>query len=318
MKIFFKLLSPVDIQAILESHLSICKVRIWIFYLALILLLILRFFYQISPIPILVVFYFLFLTLISRFLVLKYKEKNMNLAYKIVTVDSYFFYPLELFLYLVIIYFLSPLITSLFGNSLWLALFFYIFSGVGVPTGATKESFERSKKYTNFCFFLSLICVTIVAYWEYKGIFPSLPNFQTKPSFLYQNLISTILFYILITGVFLGGKFFVSGITEKFFLLSQQIAELNATLEEKVKERTRELEEAKKTLEIRVAARTRELKELAESLELQVRERTKELEKRVKELERFQKVTVGRELKMIQLKRELEEIKKKLKEYEKR
>ena len=74
------------------------------------------------------------------------------------------------------------------------------------------------------------------------------------------------------------------------------------------------LEESKKALEIKVAARTRELKELTEQQEEIIKERTKELQKRVAELEKFQKLVVGRELKMIELKRALrqaeEEIKK--------
>ena len=92
-------------------------------------------------------------------------------------------------------------------------------------------------------------------------------------------------------------------------------------LEKKVKERTQELESAKKTLEesknileIRVKARTKELKELAESLEIKIRERTKELQEKISELERFQRLAVGRELKMIELKKEIEKLKNELKE----
>ena len=65
------------------------------------------------------------------------------------------------------------------------------------------------------------------------------------------------------------------------------------------------LEEAKTVLEIRVRARTRELNELAGSLESKVQERTGELKTRLAELERFQELTIGRELKMIELKKEL-------------
>ena len=52
-----------------------------------------------------------------------------------------------------------------------------------------------------------------------------------------------------------------------------------------------------------------ELKKLQEELEGKVKERTKELQKRIVELEKFQKVAVGRELKMIELKKEIDRFK---------
>jgi len=64
-------------------------------------------------------------------------------------------------------------------------------------------------------------------------------------------------------------------------------------------------------LEIRVAARTKELQELNKSLEEKVQERTRELQERLNELERFHRLTVGRELKMIELKKELEQLRAK-------
>jgi len=66
------------------------------------------------------------------------------------------------------------------------------------------------------------------------------------------------------------------------------------------------LEESKTILQIRVKARTRELEEMARGLENKVKGRTKELEERLSELERFHKLTVGRELKMMELKKEIE------------
>jgi signal transduction histidine kinase len=71
-----------------------------------------------------------------------------------------------------------------------------------------------------------------------------------------------------------------------------------------------EVEETKTTLEIKITARTRELRELAESLDRQVKERTKELREKIEELERFNKLAVGRELKMVELKKEIKELKK--------
>ena len=65
------------------------------------------------------------------------------------------------------------------------------------------------------------------------------------------------------------------------------------------------IEESKDVLEIKVVARTKELNELNKNLEGKVGERTKELQKRLDELERFHRLTVGRELKMVELKKEL-------------
>ena len=53
-----------------------------------------------------------------------------------------------------------------------------------------------------------------------------------------------------------------------------------------------------------------ELKALQENLEEKIRERTKELQKRVEELEKFHQLTVGRELKMVELKKKIKEFEK--------
>jgi PAS domain S-box-containing protein len=95
-------------------------------------------------------------------------------------------------------------------------------------------------------------------------------------------------------------------------------------LEQRGKERTRDLEqkttelekakmaleEAKNVLEIKVAARTRELKELNEKLEEKVGQRTKELQEKLSELDKWYRLTVGRELKMIELKEEINKFRK--------
>jgi len=101
--------------------------------------------------------------------------------------------------------------------------------------------------------------------------------------------------------------------------MTEELKKSRTTLEERVKERTKELEkargeleEAKGALEVRVEARTKELQELTESLNMQVKERTKELDKRVAELESFQKLVIGRELKMVELKNEIKRLKQEL------
>jgi len=107
----------------------------------------------------------------------------------------------------------------------------------------------------------------------------------------------------------------ISQAKEGIILVGRDIKELlsyQEKLKEEVEKRTKELKEAKTILEVKVKARTKELQELADSLEEQVKQRTKELQKRVEELERFHRLTVGRERRMIELKKEIEDLKKHL------
>lgn len=89
--------------------------------------------------------------------------------------------------------------------------------------------------------------------------------------------------------------------------------EFNDTIE-RLKKMKEALEDEKIVLEIRVKARTRELRELAQVLDEKVKERTKELQARIDQLERFHRLTIGREMKMIDLKKELERMHRKNKE----
>jgi hypothetical protein len=79
-----------------------------------------------------------------------------------------------------------------------------------------------------------------------------------------------------------------------------------------------EIEEARTTLEIKVLARTRELREIAGGLESKVEERTTDLQKKIEELEKFLDLTVGRELRMVELKEEIKILKEQLKERQKK
>ncbi len=86
------------------------------------------------------------------------------------------------------------------------------------------------------------------------------------------------------------------------------VKNVNIELDSKVKERTKELEIAKVDLENKVKERTKELSKIKENLEVEVDKRTKELKAKVDELERFNKMAVGRELKVRELKKRIEEL----------
>ncbi|MFH1657446.1 MAG: hypothetical protein ABH919_03190 [bacterium] len=88
----------------------------------------------------------------------------------------------------------------------------------------------------------------------------------------------------------------------------EELSDMNKNLENKVKERTKSLKDERDSLEVRVVARTRELRELNKSLETKVAERTKELNDRLIELEKFHKLTVGREMTMIDLKKKVKKL----------
>ncbi len=67
------------------------------------------------------------------------------------------------------------------------------------------------------------------------------------------------------------------------------------------------MQEERDVLEIKVNARTKELNEINEKLEQEVGNRTEQIQKKLVELEKMSKLMVGRELKMIELKKELQD-----------
>ena len=126
----------------------------------------------------------------------------------------------------------------------------------------------------------------------------------------FYSLITAILSGLLILLIFLASWFFsylgMSGI----FIVAVFIAICMVFIGRSFFKKTKSLEEAKNTLEVRVKARTKELEELTDTLEQKVEERTRELKKRVEELERIHRLTVDRELKMIELKKEIARLRK--------
>ncbi len=95
--------------------------------------------------------------------------------------------------------------------------------------------------------------------------------------------------------------------------MSKMLQETNRSLELRVAERTQELQRAKGGLEDQVKERTRELVAIRDNLEVEVQHRTQELElakrqleQHVQELEMFNKIMLGREERIIELKEKLQ------------
>lgn len=79
-----------------------------------------------------------------------------------------------------------------------------------------------------------------------------------------------------------------------------------------VKKMEEKLREVETVLRIRVMARTRTLRELTDSLEEEVKRRTQELAKEVKILEKFQRLTAGRVVRLEELRKRNKKLKQEL------
>jgi hypothetical protein len=78
----------------------------------------------------------------------------------------------------------------------------------------------------------------------------------------------------------------------------------------RIYDQRQELEETALVLEIRIKAKTKELQEQSALLREENQLKTNALRRRIDELERFRRMVVGRELKMVELKEKLAQLKK--------
>ncbi len=186
------------------------------------------------------------------------------------------------------------------GGADWLGPLFYALT---ITSAGLILPRKRAFLITFFTLFsyaslLILEAVKVIPHWQMFALSPDLyHSFSFVAS---QILVSAAFFYFLVDT---AGK--------HYELLKQKIVQLK-------KERKRvvlayhKAKEAEKILEVRVKARTKEIEGVLKKQEEIIQDRTKELEEKIVDLEKFQRLVVGRELKMIELKGELDKTKGKV------
>ena len=176
------------------------------------------------------------------------------------------------------------------GGIMWIGAIFYLFTII-------YSNIVLSKIKGNMVSLIAFFWFAGLVLLEYFQVIPFIPFAEFREN-LYMNT-----------------EYVVA--TLSFTLLTFTLAGLAAnTLTDLLRKRTEELEKLKlklekstAMLETRVRERTQELEELADNLDRQVTKRTEELEDKMQDLEKFQKLSVNRELKMIELKEEIKKIK---------
>jgi methyl-accepting chemotaxis protein len=108
-------------------------------------------------------------------------------------------------------------------------------------------------------------------------------------------------------------------LVKSFNIMRVDLQKSHTSLELEVSQRTHELEQTKKQLEtinvdleMKVSERTQELQKVKDSLEIEVAKRTEELQKKMADTERMNKLMIGRENRMVQMKEEIENLKSQL------
>ena len=220
-------------------------------------------------------------------------KKWSNVSYNLLLKSFLAYTVLDLALVTVVIYY--------GGGITWLAPIVYsyyiIFSFI-----------VYSKTPAYFVLSCSIVFMLAATALTYLGIIPSQQVFPLGQD-IYRDKN-----FVLVTSLFIIGSFYWIGYYSNIFsnFLKEKVKEVNSVKSQ--------LEAEKLMLETKVAERTRALQGERESLKKKVEERTEELERereelerKVVELEKFRKVAVGRELAMMNLKKEIKKLKGEIK-----
>jgi len=239
------------------------------------------------------------------------KKMERLLSYRAIYLIVAAEFSIDIILVFFIFFLWIPIITYYIGGGI-----IFILALVFMLMISSSNPIFGNKNYSYFFFFFCLLLLIIFGFLEYFNIHPIYSSYPVEHLYRPYQIKSTLLSLIMAGVLFAIIQSRLENFWSMFRKQTKELKLLNIELEEKVKERTKELEDAKSVLEVKVQARTKELKESADNLESQVKGRTQELQERVNELERFHQLTVGRELKMIELKEKIGELEEKLKNLE--
>jgi hypothetical protein len=190
----------------------------------------------------------------------------------------------ETVLVFIIFYFWKPVITYYVGGGtiFFLGLVFCLWV---ISAGPIFDI----KIYRQIFLFIGFIILIIFELLEYLGIYPVYPSYPVESLYHTGNVVALCLSLVMVITMLI----IIYNRFDKYWeMLRKKTTELrglNIDLDQKVNERTSALEEAKV------------------ELEKKVEERTKELNEKVEELEKFRKLSVGRELRMIELKKAIQD-----------
>lgn len=220
------------------------------------------------------------------------------------------------------------IIYIIFGVFTFISFLFFAF--VPLPSAyQTKLLFPRPQEFIPaFFFLLALIGYLRKGQWKQNSFehwvilslivgFLGQISFMSLSSQLYDfefdaaHFLKKISYICVLIGLFINmSRLFFEGEKgqEKLKEQAEELKKSNVKLETQ----TIELETERGSLEKKVEERTAELEKLKTGLEQTVAERTKALEGKLVEIKRVNKLMIDRELRMAEMKKEIEELRKKL------
>ena len=157
-----------------------------------------------------------------------------------------------------------------------------VFLVIGYTTFISSNSFDTFKTAVFFITLLGIIITMLVAYWISYSFSKSLSDFEKAASELIAGTTDKISAVLSIDDF--------NTLQELFNAMQVRISRSEKNLQEKEERKAKEFERLKSNLEERMA------------------EQTKELQEKINDLEKFQKLTIDRELKMIELKKQIDRL----------